>query len=200
MTRPSPVLWSRRSALLAGGLVLADWALPRYPRAAGDAGDAVAVVCAQSDTLGTDVGFEPIGLYVAPGTTVRWVVESNVHTVTAYHPANGNHSLRIPPAADPFDSGFLVNPGSVFERRFTVEGVYDYFCLPHEAAGMVGRIVVGRPGGPGLLPCDYFKALPQGRTWLEVPRAAQDAFPPVEAILRDRIVHRRPGLAHCGHG
>ena len=28
----------------------------------------------------------------------------------------------------------------------TVEGVYDYFCAPHEMAGMVGRIIVGRPG------------------------------------------------------
>ena len=28
---------------------------------------------------------------------------------------------------------------------FTVEGVYDYYCVPHEHAGMVGRIVVGTP-------------------------------------------------------
>jgi len=199
MTRSSSVLLSRRNALLAGGLVLAGWALPRHARTAGDAADSVTVVCAQSDTLGTDVGFEPTGLYVEPGTKVRWVVQSNVHTVTAYHPRNGNHSLRIPSAAEPFDSGFLVNPGSVFERRFTVEGVYDYFCLPHEAAGMVGRIVVGRPGGPGLLPFDYFENLPQARQWLPVPAAAQAAFPPVDEILRDRIVHRRPGLGHCGH-
>ena len=26
---------------------------------------------------------------------------------------------------------------------FTDEGVYDYYCVPHEHAGMVGRIVVG---------------------------------------------------------
>jgi len=200
MTRLTPSQWSRRSALLAGGLALAGWVFPRNAGAAEKAPDSVTVIRVQSDTLGTDVGFEPIGLHVAPGTTVRWVLESNVHTVTAYHPRNGNHSLRIPPAATAFDSGFLVNPGATFEQRFTVEGVYDYFCLPHEAAGMVGRIVVGQPGGPGLLPFDYFKALPEGRGWLEVPQAAQDAFPSVEAILREHSVSRRSSSGHGQHG
>ena len=51
--------------------------------------------------------FNPIGLRVAPGTTVRWVVEANVHTATAYHPANGGHPLRIPERAEPWDSGYL---------------------------------------------------------------------------------------------
>jgi hypothetical protein len=31
-------------------------------------------------------------------------------------------------------------------------------ATPHEMAGMVGRIIVGNPGGPGLLPFDYFMA------------------------------------------
>jgi hypothetical protein len=39
---------------------------------------------------------------------------------------------------------------------FQHEGVYDYFCKPHEAAGMVGRIVVGNPGsGPGTRPFNH---------------------------------------------
>lgn len=39
---------------------------------------------------------------------------------------------------------------ATFERVFAVPGVYDYFCKPHELAGMAGRIVVGEPGdGPG---------------------------------------------------
>ena len=28
-------------------------------------------------------------------------------------------------------------------------GVYDYYCQPHEMAGMVGRIVVGEPRDAG---------------------------------------------------
>ena len=37
-------------------------------------------------------------------------------------------------------------PGESFEVELTEPGVYDYFCIPHEHAGMVGRIVVGGPG------------------------------------------------------
>ncbi len=69
-------------------------------------------------------------------------------------------------------------------------GVYDYFCMPHEAAGMVGRIVVGRPVGPGARPFDYFQGRAGARTWKPVPPAARQAFPPVERIMRDRVVHR----------
>ena len=102
-----------------------------------------------SDTLGTKVWFDPIGVRIEPGQTVRFIVHSNVHTTTAYHPKNDLHSLRIPENAEPWDSRFLVSPGHHFEVTLTVPGVYDYFCAPHEAAGMVGRIVVGRPAGPG---------------------------------------------------
>ncbi len=186
---------SRREVLLAGGLALAGWAFPARAHAA----DPIVEIRLQSDMLGTDVGFDPIGLHVLPGTLVRWVLEANVHTVTAYHPRNQNHSLRIPEQAQPFDSGFLVNPGATFELRLTVEGVYDYFCLPHEAAGMVGRIVMGRPDGPGTLPFDYFKALPEAREWQEVPAAAQAAFPSVERIVRESTVRRVPAPGAPAH-
>jgi plastocyanin len=187
---------SRRNLLMAGGLLLGGWATSA---AAAAPAENLVTIRLQSDTLGTDVGFDPIGLWVPPGTTVRWVVESNVHTVTAYHPRNGHHSLRIPAGAAPFDSGFLVNPGDTFQVRFTVEGVYDYFCLPHEMAGMVGRIIVGQPEGPGTLPFDYFKSLPEAHDWLEVPQVAQAAFPPVATIMRERLVHRVPIGAGAPH-
>src|SRR3954471_14263383 len=113
---------------------------------------AVVEVRMRSDPDGARVGFDPVGLQGAPGTTVRWAVEADVHTATAHHPANGGRPLRIPEHAAPWDSGYLAEPGETFEVTLTVEGVYDYFCAPHEAAGMVGRIVVGRPGGPGATP------------------------------------------------
>ena len=95
--------------------------------------------------------FEPAGLYIEPGTTVRWVPTKWGATVTAFHPSNLNHELRIPENAEPFDSG-LIGEDSIrynrFERKFDVEGTYDYFSRHHEPLGMVGRIVVGRPGGP----------------------------------------------------
>ena len=96
---------------------------------------------------------------IAPGDTVRWVQLSGFHSIAAYHPSNDNHELRIPVSAKPWDSGVLLaedpTRAATFEHVFTVQGVYDYFCKPHERAGMVGRIVVGDPGdGPGLCYAD----------------------------------------------
>jgi plastocyanin len=173
----------RRAALRAGGLLLAGLAAPAALRAAG-----VVEIRLRSDALGTKVRFDPIGVLIEPGQTVRWVNEANVHSSTAYHPANDGHTLRIPAAAKPWDAGYLVEPGDAFEVTLTVPGVYDYFCAPHEMAGMVGRIIVGQPGGPGTLPFDYFANDPAARDWLPVPEAAQAAFPPIAAIMRERTV------------
>jgi plastocyanin len=176
---------TRRQLLQAGGLALAGFAVPRGIRAAG-----LAEIRMMSDRLGAEVWFDPVGLLLEPGQTVRWTVAANVHTTTAYHPANDGHSLRIPEGATPWDSGFLVKPGDHFAVTLTVEGVYDYFCAPHEAAGMVGRIVVGRPGGPGALPFDYFTGTPGMAGWKPVPPAARQAFPSIEAIVRQKVVRR----------
>jgi uncharacterized membrane protein len=83
--------------------------------------------------------FDPAGLYVEPGTTVRFELVAGAHSATAYPD-------RIPPAAEPFDSG-VISQGS-FEYTFEAPGTYDYYCIPHKSVGMVGRIVVGSPGGP----------------------------------------------------
>ena len=141
----------------------------------------------RSDTLGTKVRFDPIGVLIEPGQTVRWVNESNVHTSTAYHPDNDGHALRIPEAAEPWDSGYLVEPGDSFEVTLTAPGVYDYYCAPHEMAGMVGRIIVGEPSGPGALPFDYFEGDPT-KDWRPVPPAAQAAFPTIARIMDKRVV------------
>ncbi len=146
-----------------------------------------------SDPAGSWVSFDPVGLLVEPGTTIRWVVRANVHTTTAYHPRNDHHPLRIPEAATPWDSGYLVNPGNSFALTLTVPGVYDYFCTPHEAAGMVGRIVVGRASGPGAEPFDYWVGRAGTDGWRHVPEAARRSFPSVERILSERRV--RPARA-----
>ena len=143
----------------------------------------------RSDALGAQVWFDPIGLYVAPGTTVRWIVSANVHTTTAYHPGNDNHSLRIPKGARPWDSGYLVQPGAYFDATLKVRGVYDYYCTPHEAAGMVGRIVVGDALGPGAEPFDYWWHKPGTDGWRDVPPAARAALPSVARIIAEGRVH-----------
>lgn len=102
-----------------------------------DGGMAVSVAMVTDD----DSYFDPIGLAVEPGTTVEWINESGDHSSTAYED-------RIPEAADPWDSGVLTDDGATYSHTFDEAGTYDYFCTPHQAEGMVARIVVGEPGGP----------------------------------------------------
>ncbi len=181
---------TRREFIRAGGVVLAGLVIPNGARfevysSARAAG--IIEIYMKSDPLGSEVWFDPIGIYIESGQTVRWIVTENVHTTTAYHPRNNNHSLRIPKNAKPWDSGFM-QPGDTFEVLLTIEGVYDYFCLPHEAAGMVGRIIVGKPTGPGSLPFDYYKGKEETKDWRSVPLAAQRAFPSTEQILSEKII------------
>ena len=81
---------------------------------------------------------------------------------------------RPSPEIRTFCSPTIPKRGATFEPVFTVQGVYDYFCKPHEMAGMVGRIVVGDPGdGPGTKP---FGDAPSEH-WKPVPEAARKHFP-----------------------
>ena len=180
---------SRREFLKAGGLVVAGLGIAPLFRKGLFASPNLAVIEMHSDALGSRVWFDPIGLLVQPGTTVRWIARENVHTTTAYHPDNDNHSLRIPDGAAPWNSGFLVKPGATFDVTLKVPGVYDYYCLPHEAAGMVGRIVVGKATGPGAQPFDYWVGKRETDDWRHVPDAARAAFPSVERILAERVIH-----------
>src|SRR5690606_34344147 len=129
---------------------------------------------------GAHVWFDPVGLLVAPGQTLLWRNDDrgNSHTVTAYHPDIGDRPLRWPAGADPFDSGYLL-PGGSFSIMLTVPGIYDYYCVPHEHAGMVGRIIVaGGPHDPA--------ALENG----DIPEVALAAFPAVDEILaKGRVLH-----------
>ena len=187
----------RRGLLKATGLALAGLGLaPVRHRAAASlhgaplphSSPAPEVIGMCSDALGSRVWFDPIGLYVDVGTTVRWTVRANVHTTTAYHPKNDHHPLRIPEGAAPWDSGFLVHPRDHFEVTLTVPGVYDYYCTPHEAAGMVGRIVVGKSLGRGAAPFDEWVGQPGTEGWSHVPNAARKVFPSVARILAERRV------------
>ena len=166
---------TRRETLAAGAAALVAGATPRSVRA----GESVEIAMVSRD-LGAEVFFDPIGLFVPLGTRVVWRLVSGVHTATAYHPANGGRVLRIPEGAEPFDSGYLKTPGARFAITLEVAGVYDVCCRPHEAAGMVLRIVAGRAAGPGA---GAFGAEPAGNR--EVPAAAQAAFPAVQRILAE---------------
>ena len=176
---------TRRQVLSIGTGLLAGAAVPCSWSSAAAEPVEIRMI---SDAVGSKVYFDPIGILVEPGQRFRWRCVANVHTTTAYHPKNMNHSLRIPETAQPWDSKYLL-PGQSFEITLAVEGVYDYFCTPHEIAGMVGRIIVGKPLGPGTLPFDYFKDEPGKRFWRPVPRLAEMAFPSTADILAKGVVH-----------
>ena len=57
----------------------------------------------------------------------------------------------------------MLLPGEHFEVTLTAERVYDYTRVPHEHAGMVGRLIVGQPTGPGRLLFGWFQGGVDGR-------------------------------------
>lgn len=174
---------TRRHILRVGGVLLAA---PLAARLAGRAwAEDTVEIAMRGNADGSEVWFDPIGILIRPGQSVRWINRDpgNSHTSTAYHPQNSDRPLRIPAGAAPWNSDYLL-PDESFSVTLTVEGTYDYFCIPHEHAGMVGRIVVGRPGG--LEGSTVSSSASQGGE--PVPDEALRAFPAVDEILRRGIV------------
>lgn len=98
------------------------------------------------------VAFDPEQLTVQQGDTVAWQhAAGEPHNVVAYEE-------EIPEAADYWASGGFdsesaaregwengvgaVQEGQSYVKTFETPGEHGYFCVPHEAAGMVGTIVV----------------------------------------------------------
>ncbi|WP_136716066.1 halocyanin domain-containing protein [Halorientalis salina] len=91
-----------------------------------------------SDTVTVQVGagdglaFGPAAVHVDNGATVQWewTGEGGAHNVVA---DDGS-----------FESGSAVDTTGVeFEHTFEEDGIYNYYCQPHEASGMLGSVVVG---------------------------------------------------------
>lgn len=164
----------RRLLMLTGTGLFLSIAAPKQAGAAQEM-----EISMSGSSTGSHVWFRPRGVLIQPGQAVRWINHDagNVHTVTAYHPDNGK-PLRLPQKAKPWNSGYLM-PGQSFRMVFDTPGVYDYFCIPHEHAGMVGRIVVGKPDA-ALQPYTDSNAL--------LPEAAVAGFPAVARIMKDNRV------------
>ncbi|MDN5785848.1 plastocyanin/azurin family copper-binding protein [Pseudorhodobacter sp.] len=137
-------------------------------------GGPVAEIAMAGRPDGSKVWFDPYGVLIAPGQTVRWTNhdKANSHTATAYAPENDDHPRRIPEGAKPFNSDYLL-PGESFEVTLEIPGVYDYFCIPHEMSGMVGRIIVAKPGETD------FKDYPRG----DLDDMVINGFPSIADIL-----------------
>jgi plastocyanin len=147
--------------------------------------------------------FDPVGVFVPVGGTVRWQFPFRGGigalmgiTISAFHPANDNHELRIPEQAQPFDSGPMnkaVDGFIRFDHTFTVEGTYDYFSASHEVLGMVGRIVVGRPGGPAEKPLGYGGRDGRAPTY-PTAVAVLAACPAAEIVAKKTIAYPRDAV------
>lgn len=88
--------------------------------------------------------FSPHVTRVTVDGTITWVLESGQHTVTAYHTENDQPRL-VPEGTENWDSGTLSEQGEEFEHTFDTEGVYHYYCEPHEQGGMIATVIVGNP-------------------------------------------------------
>lgn len=88
--------------------------------------------------------FDPHELAIKVGDVVTWTTVGAIpHTSTA-DPEKANNPeehVELPEGAEPWDSG-IVNQGESWSRTFDVPGEYVYFCIPHEAAGMVASLTV----------------------------------------------------------
>lgn len=139
---------SRRSLTLGlGTLFVGGWVAGcAAPSPDDDGGDAGPNRVEMTD----DLTFDPPGLSINVGETVVWEnVGSSRHSVTAY-------GARIPASAAYFASGEFdaedaardaypdgaIAGGETFEHTFDTAGEFEYFCIPHESAGMTGTIDV----------------------------------------------------------
>jgi plastocyanin len=107
-------------------------------RAAVAASEPAAVV-----VMTNELKFQPPMVSIRAGETVAWRNTSLlVHSVTA-DPAQAvkPQDVALPAGAQPFNSG-LLPPQATFRHTFDVAGTYRYFCIPHEAAGMLGTVMV----------------------------------------------------------
>jgi plastocyanin len=173
------MMLTRREILGAGGGLAAALALPPLVARA----DGVIEIKMQGKADGSHVWFDPIGILIKPGQTVRWtnLDPGNSHTTTAYAPQNEGRPRRIPKAAKAWASDYLM-PDETFSVTFTEQGVYDYCCIPHEHAGMVGRIIVGEPNRSDWMD----KPDADG----DLPEEALAGFPTVEDIMAKGTVRR----------
>ncbi|WP_435182694.1 cupredoxin domain-containing protein [Halobellus sp. EA9] len=101
----------------------------------------------------TAVAFDPVEITVSTGETVVWRnTSSRGHTVTAYDSAipedaeffasGGYDSTEAARKAFTSELGGIIESGKSWSHTFEVPGEYEYFCIPHEQAGMVGTVVV----------------------------------------------------------
>jgi plastocyanin len=98
------------------------------------------------------VAYDPAELTVSTGDTVAWTYAAGEpHSVTAYRDgipdgatywASGGFDSEEAARSGWENGEGAVQSGQSFVHTFETTGTHEYFCIPHEAAGMVGTVVV----------------------------------------------------------
>ncbi|WP_435127537.1 plastocyanin/azurin family copper-binding protein [Halobaculum sp. D14] len=76
-------------------------------------------------------------LYITPGTTVKFVWESDNHNVVVESQPSGANWEGTPGGESK-----TYNTGYTYTHTFDTLGTYQYYCSPHRAQGMTGTIEV----------------------------------------------------------
>jgi plastocyanin len=114
--------------------------------------------CLGGDDPGYDIGMTAVAFLpqvhtIDAGESVTWRnTSSRGHTVTAYDDAipagdtffasGGFEDTASAETAFSTELGGMIGSSEEYEHRFDVPGRYEYYCIPHEQAGMVGTITV----------------------------------------------------------
>jgi plastocyanin len=98
------------------------------------------------------VAYEPAELTVSKGDTVAWKwAAGEAHSVTAYEEqlpegaeywASGGFDSQSAAEAGWENGRGAVKSGHSYVHTFETAGSHEYYCIPHEAAGMVGTVIV----------------------------------------------------------
>ncbi len=96
-------------------------------------GQDTVTVSVGADGNGGAFAFDPPAVHVDNGATVQW----------EWTGEGGGHNV-VSDGDGPLDSGSAVSQSGVnYEHTFEEDGIYNYVCVPHEALGMKGSVVVG---------------------------------------------------------
>lgn len=130
--------------MMGASALSAQAARPATPAATG------ATIRVQMKQVGARYVFEPANFTVRVGDVVEFVnvngFPHNVQFEPAKIPAGAADVLNraMPNRMGPLAGPMMVQPNLTYRISFAGApvGTYDYFCLPHKALGMTGRITV----------------------------------------------------------
>jgi len=102
-------------------------------------------------TITDEPSFDPSSIEIDIGETVGWKNEDyRIHTVTAdenqipadaEYFASGGYSREVS-ATIIYPFGGKIKSGEGFIHRFETPGEYEYYSIPTEQLGMIGKVIV----------------------------------------------------------